>query len=181
MKSIAKGILTLFLALVPCLTAQAAEPFPCRFDSYFAGELESADITAEGYRIELLAGGDSMEYTVPKNAPEYDETMQFAKKAQNAATPPEGAFLLNNNAICGFTPFYRDDVVVKSHKRDGDRYIISVCTDETSDCYTLRISAENPLFGSAESAISKMSSAPTGVEFNSAYEVMGTYSLEGSL
>ena len=61
MKSIAKGILTLFLALVPCLTAQAAEPFPCRFDSYFAGELESADITSEGYRIELLAGVDSME------------------------------------------------------------------------------------------------------------------------
>jgi hypothetical protein len=181
MKAIAKVILSLFLALVPCVTAQAAEPFPCRFDSYFAGELASADKTAEGYHIELLAGGDSMEYTIPKNAPEYDETVQFAQQAQKASIPTEGAFLLNNNAICGFTPMFRDVVVLQSPRRDGDTYILSVCTDETSNCYTLRISAGNPLFGSAENIISKMTSAPSGVEFSSTYEILGCYSLEGAL
>ena len=168
----------LFLTLTFCVAAQAAEPFPCRFDSYFAGDLENATQVAEGYRIELLAGGDSMEYLVPKNAPEYQETVQFVQKAQKADMPPEGAFLLNNNAVCGFTPLFRDDIVVKSHKRDGDRYILSVCTDETSNCYTLRISAGNPLFGSAESIIKKMTATPTGVEFNNNYEIMGTYSLQ---
>jgi hypothetical protein len=156
------------------------EPFPCRFDSYFDGELESATPTADGILIELLAGGDSMKYLVPKNAQEYQEAVKFVQNAQKADTPPEGAFLLNNNAICGFTPIFRDDVVLKSHKRDGDRYILSVCTDETSDCYTLRISPGNPLLDRAERAIKRMTAAPSGVDFNSSFEIMGIYKIDDS-
>lgn len=181
MRGIVKSIWVLCLLLSSCLIAQAGEPFPCRFDSYFAGELESAEDRPEGYHIELLAGGDSMEYLVPQSAPEYYDTAQFVQKAQQASTAPEGAFLLNNNIICGFTPLFRDEVVVKSHRRDGDRYILSVCTDETSNCYMLRISAGSPLFSDAENIISIMSSAPTGVEFNDKYEMMGTYRLDASL
>ena len=121
MRGIVKSIWVLCLLLSSCLIAQAGEPFPCRFDSYFAGELESAEDRPEGYHIELLAGGDSMEYLVPQSAPEYEDTAQFVQKAQQASTPPEGAFLLDNNTICGFTPLFRDEVVVKSHRRDGDR------------------------------------------------------------
>ena len=62
-----------------------------------------------------------MEYLVPQSAPEYSDTAQFVQKARSASIPPEGAFLLNNNTICGFTPLFRDEVVVKSHRRDGDR------------------------------------------------------------
>jgi hypothetical protein len=178
MKALTKAILAMLLAFMLGTTAQAAEPFPCRFDSYFAGELENATQVPEGYLIELLAGGDSMEYLVPKNAPEYQDTVQFVQKAQKADMPPEGAFLMDNNAVCGFTPMFRDEVVLKSHKRDGDRYILSVCTDETSDCYTLRISAGNPLFGSAENVIKQMAAAPSGVEFNNNFEILGTYTLE---
>ena len=181
MRVIVKSIWVLCLLLSSCLIAQAGEPFPCRFDSYFAGELESAEDRPEGYHIELLAGGDSMEYLVPQSAPEYYDAAQFVQKAQQASTPPEGAFLLNNNTICGFTPLFRDEVVMKSHRHDGDKYILSVCTDETSNCYMLRISAGSPLFSDAENIISIMSSAPTGVEFNDKYEMMGTYRLDASL
>ena len=68
MRVIVKSIWALCLLLSSCLIAQAGEPFPCRFDSYFAGELESAEDRPEGYHIELLAGGDSMEYLVPQSA-----------------------------------------------------------------------------------------------------------------
>ena len=181
MRVIVKSIWALCLPLSSCLIAQAAEPFPCRFDSYFAGELESAEKRPEGYHIELLAGGDSMEYLVPQSAPEYYDAAQFVQKTQQASMPPEGAFLLNNNTICGFTPLFRDEIVVKSHRRDGDRYILSVCTDETSNCYTLRISAGSPLFSDAENIISIMTSAPTGVEVNDKYEMIGTYKLDDSM
>lgn len=85
MRGIVKSIWVLCLLLSSCLIAQAGEPFPCRFDSYFAGELESAEDRPEGYHIELLAGGDSMEYLVPQSAPEYEDTAQFVQKRSKQA------------------------------------------------------------------------------------------------
>lgn len=76
---------------------------------------------------------------------------------------------------------FRNEVVVKSHRRDGDRYILSVCIDETSNCYTLRIRAGNSLSDSAESVINTITSGLSGVEFNNNYEIMGTYNLNGSM
>ena len=81
MRVIVKSIWVLCLLLSSCLIAQAGEPFPCRFDSYFAGELESAEDRPEGYHIELLAGGDSMEYLVPQSAPEYYDAAIRSKSA----------------------------------------------------------------------------------------------------
>lgn len=80
MKTIAKSILALCVLLLFCVPVKAAEPFSCWFDSYFTGELESAEKMSEGYLIEHLASGGIMEYLIPKNAPEYNATLLFIQK-----------------------------------------------------------------------------------------------------
>ena len=182
MKALTKTVASMLLVFALVSTVQATEPFPCRFDSYFAGDLKSVTQVAEGYIIELEAGVESMKHLIRKGSPEYYTTIQFIQKAQKATMPPEGAFLLNNNTSCGFTPFYRDDIVVNSHRRDGDRYVFSVHTNTNlKNSYTLYISYRNPLFSNAESVISKMSSGPLRVEFNSSYELMAAYRLDDAM
>lgn len=166
-------IIWFLLGILISLPVQAADISSCKFDSYFMGEIESIIQSTEGYQIELLAGGDSMKYLVRKDAPEYFITNHTVQEMRKTKEMQEGAFLLQNNAICGFTPAYRDEVVIFSHNFHGSRYTMSVCTDETSNCYTLRVSSGNPLFSQLESIIAKVQRTPVIVEFSHFYEILG--------
>lgn len=137
MRGIVKSIWVLCLLLSSCLIAQAGEPFPCRFDSYFAGELESAEDRPEGYHIELLAGGTAWS-TSSRSLPRNMKTQHnsFKSAASKHATGRQH-FYWTTIQFADSRPCSEMKLSVKSHRRDGDRYILSVCTDETLNCYML--------------------------------------------
>ena len=67
------------IVILPDSAGRRAVPMPIRF--VLCRRTGKRGDRPEGYHIELLAGGDSMEYLVPQSAPEYYDTAQFVQKA----------------------------------------------------------------------------------------------------
>jgi len=129
----------------------AAEDAPaCRFDMVKSGLFESVAKSKRGYEISLRRGEEVFTITVDPGQPFYAEAERYMTEADPADSQRKLAFLFQSNQLCDFVRVSEDLVYLEDYNLRDGKYILSVCSDESGNCYSLRISPENGLFERAE-------------------------------
>lgn len=95
---------------------------------------------------------------------------------------PPGAFLYSSNRLCGFTEIHTDSLYMQTIQKMYCKYVVSVCIDETSDCFTLNISPVNALFETAEETVKPQVQQVVWTVFDTKSEIVaiGTNGPHGS-
>jgi ribosomal protein L33 len=144
--------ITLFFICYP-LQINAAYIYQYQFDSFVMGQIIEIKEIDSRYDIVLDGeSGTSWTYTIQKDSPQLKDVIDFLKirKESPGLENPKAIFLLNDNALCGFTYGYTDGIAVSKYRKINNKFVVLVCTTETDKCYTLNISSKNILYDDAE-------------------------------
>ena len=154
----------------------ATSPLP-PFENIIDGNLISYQVDKDKYTLEMDLVVDTYTISGRTSDPlfaQIERTMKWAKIYNENALPEHStvALLQNEGVNCGFIQIRSEEIYLRNFNARPDKIIVDMCIAETSDCGSLRVSQNNPIFYQAETFLAHNLEQVVDATFSTGGEIL---------
>ena len=148
------------------------------FENIIDGNIISYKVDKEKYTLELDRNIETFTISGRTSDPLFEQiehTMKWAKIYNENALPEHFtvAILQSEGANCGFVQIRSDEIYIRGFNARPDKVIVDMCIAESSDCRSLRVSQNNPVFCQVEEYLAQNLEKTVDATYSTGGEILG--------